>query len=135
MAKINLSNLQDLGNIPVSERLVRFTKFSEKTGAAGTYAQLEFNVDDDSEFKGRKATMNSSYSDNSRWVLKRNLLALGASETEVNNPDGIDPAELFPPLIGNVCIGVFVYNEYTNAAGKLVQGSKLGSIKATEEWS
>ena len=135
MAKIVLNDLKDLGNIPVGERLLRFTAFMEKTGQAGTYAQLEFKVDDDSEYKGRKATLNSSYSDNSRWVLKRNLLVLGATEDDVNDPSGIDPAEMFPALVGNVCIGVFVANSYENKAGKTVNGSKLGSIKATEEWS
>lgn len=113
MAKINLSDVGEFKAMPAGTYRAALTGFELKQSKTGNdYIKAEFTIQDD-EFSGRKQWKNYSLLPQSLWVMKSELVKMGCDVDLLNDPEGIDPEEIFAGMIGAMCkisISVRQYN-------------------------
>lgn len=104
MPKIDFSDVKPLEPIPDGDYEATLTAvelIEKKASTKAPYLKLEFTVQEEGEFQGRKLFRNASLSPDSLWAYKQSMIALG-SDPEIFEGE-LDPLEVAQDNIGNSC--------------------------------
>jgi hypothetical protein len=113
MAVVNFSNVSS-GFEPIEpgEYCARVDKVEEKIGQSSgkPYLNWTFEIFDNEVYKGRKCFYMTSLQEQSLWVLKKVLQAIGFSDDELNRD--VELNDLLVDAIGMECIVKIDQEEY-----------------------